>query len=353
MSMYRNRLGRAARWAAGPVAFLIVCLSASVSDAYSYRTCNGNPIRWGSGWTNMYISTTSFPAGGSGDARLQNAMWHWNNVKGSGFNFYVGRDTDGTHDSDNGRNEVYYDSSLSGSTLAVTRTRYHCYWLFGWNYGIDETDIGFNSNRAWTTGTFNYGSLGSPYSLESVALHELGHALGLLHEDRWMATMNSFYPNSGPLGYSKEWDPLADDRLGERVIYPDSTTEVDIAGSAFKRTGSGSSGLVSSTLSAARGSNVTIDITFFNQSTSTRTFDINFYLSTNSYPSSADTYLGSNYGAWGSEGAQLTFSRTLKIPSSVSPGTYYLGYVIDPSNALSEADEGNNRQPMPRTITIY
>ncbi|MGH9159314.1 MAG: matrixin family metalloprotease [Vicinamibacteraceae bacterium] len=353
MSMQSNRLARAARWAAGPAAFLIVCLSASVSHAYSYSTCDGNPIRWNGSWANMYISTTSFPAGGSGDAGIQNAMWHWNNVKGSGFNFYVGRDTDGTHDDDNGQNEVYYDTSLSGSTLAVTRTRYHCYWAFGWNYGIDETDIGFNNNIAWTTSAFDYGSLGSPFSLESVALHELGHALGLLHEDRWMATMNSYYPNSGPLGYDKEWDPLADDRLAGRVIYPDNTTEVDVAGSAFMRTGSGTSGLVSSTLSAARGSNVTIDVTFSNQSTSTQTFDINFYLSTNSLPSAADIYLGSNYGASGSQGAQLTFSRTLTIPSSVAPGTYYLGYVIDPSNALSEDHESNNPQPMPRTITIY
>ena len=54
--------------------------------------------------------------------------------------------------------------------------------------------------------------------------------------------MNSIYPNGGPLGYYKEFDPNADDRFGARVLYPDGTTETDIAGSALKSTGSGTSG---------------------------------------------------------------------------------------------------------------
>ncbi|MDG9670119.1 matrixin family metalloprotease [Hahella sp. CR1] len=330
-----------------------LCLAAPFAGAYTYRTCDGNAIKWNGNQTTMYISTTSFPAGSTWDSRLQNAMWHWNNVKGSRFLYYVNRDTDGSHNDNNGRNEVYLDNSLGGSTLAVTLTRYHCYWLFGYQYGIDETDIGFNNNIGWNLGDLNYANLGSPYSFESVALHELGHALGLLHEDRWMATMNSYYPNSGPLGHYKEWDPLADDRLGSRVIYPDSTTETDIAGSVFKHTGTGTSGLVSSPTYAYRGSNVTIEFTFSNQSTATKTFDISFYLSSNNYISTGDTYLGSNYGAWGSQGFTGTFSRTLYIPTTVAPGTYWLGFIVDPNNAISESVESNNYMEMPRSITIY
>lgn len=245
-------------------------------DAYSYRICGGNAIKWNGDQSTLYISTTSFPAGSGWDSRLQNAMWHWNNVKGSNFLYWVNRDTDGSHNDNNGRNEVYLDNSLSGNTLAVTRTRYHCYWLFGYRYGIDETDIGFSNNVTWSTGSLNYFNLGSPYSFEGVALHEIGHALGLSHEDRWMATMNSFYPNSGTLGHYKTWDPLADDRSGSRTIYPDNTTETDIGASAFKRTGSGSSGLASSPSSAARGSSVSIEFSFSNQGTATETFDIGF-----------------------------------------------------------------------------
>lgn len=330
---------------------LLLTVAVSSAHAYSYRTCSGNKIKWNSGWTNMYISTTSFPAGSVWDSRLQNAMWHWNNVKGAGFNFYVGRDTDGTHNSSNGRNEVYF-TGLAGGTLAVTLKRYHCYWFFGWRYGIDETDIGFNSSLSWTPWTLNPNNLGSPYNLEGIALHELGHALGLNHENRWMATLNSYYPTSGPLGYYQEWDPHADDRQGVRFLYPDGTTETDIAGSVFRRTGSGSSGLVTSPITATRGSYVTIQWTFGNQSTSTRSFNTGFYLSTNSYISIYDRLLGTNYGAWGSPGYTGTFSRTLYIPTSVTPGTYYLGYLVDNNFAIAEAVESNNYVAIPRLITI-
>src|SRR5215813_10818039 len=138
---------------------------ASAVWAYGWQSCDGSKINWSSGWTNMYISTTSFPQGSSWDATLQNAMWHWNNVKGSSFNFYVGRDTDGTHSSSNGVNEVYLTSSISGNALAVTYSTTHCYWLLGYQYGIDEADIGFNSNYSWSTGTYSYSNpTGSPYS---------------------------------------------------------------------------------------------------------------------------------------------------------------------------------------------
>jgi matrixin len=350
----KRQINNRYRWLTGVVAFAALLFASTEAQAYVYRTCGGNQIKWNSGWSNMYISTTSFPASSTWDSRLQNAMWHWNNVKGASFNFYVGRDTDGSHSSGNGVNEVYFDSSLSGGTLAVTTTRSHCYWLFGYNQGIDETDIGFNSNYSWSTSPYNYSNAtGSPINFEGVALHELGHALGLQHEDTRMATMNSFYPNSGPFGYYKEWDPFGDDRLGIRALYSDGTTETDIAASPLKRTGSGSSDLVSSPSFAARGSAITREFTFSNQSTSTQSFDIGFYLSSDAYISTFDTLLGMNFGAWGSSGFSGTFSRTLTIPSWIAPGTYYLGFIVDPNNAKGESVESNNYQQMPRTITIY
>lgn len=323
----------------------------SKAHAYAWRTCSDNPIKWNKNWANVHISTTSFPPHSAWDTRFQNAMWHWNNVKGSGFNLYWLRDTDGTHRSWNGVTEIYLDNSISGP-LAVTTVRYHCYWFFGWRYGIDETDIGFNNNVSWSLGSLDYGSLGSPFNFEAVALHELGHALGLEHEDRWMATMNSVYPASGPIGHWKVWDPLPDDRQGVRFLYPDSTAEIDIAGSIFKRTGSGTSTVVSSPSSAPRGSNVTIELTFYNQSTSRKTFNIGFYLSTNSFISTGDTLLGTNSGAWATPGASVTFSRTLRIPRSISPGQYWLGFIVDYDSGHRESNESNNYMEMPRPITI-
>ncbi len=337
----------------GATAAALLTLAASAAHAATWLECEGNKIKWNNGWTNMYISTTSFPAGSTWDADLQNAMWHWNNVKGAGFNFYVGRDTDGSHAKDNGVNEIYLHGSEVGSALAVTFSRYHCYWLFGYQYGRDEADIAFNSNLGWNTGKLNYANLGSPYNFELVALHELGHALGLGHSDGVQATMNSYYANGGPLGNGKEVDPLPDDRGGVRALYPDGTTEADVAGSPLRRTGSGTTGLVSSPGSAARGSSVSIGYTFGNLGTSTATFNIGFYLSTNATITTADRLLGSNTGAWASPGAIGSYSRTLTIPADIAPGTYYLGFLVDKDGQIGEANEGNNGQPMPRAITIY
>lgn len=339
------------RRVAGAAALL--ALGATSAQAAVWQTCDGNKIKWNSNWTNMYISTTSFPAGSSWDSDLQNAMWHWNHVGGSGFNFYVGRDTDGSHSNSNGVNEIYFSAAETGSALAVTFSRYHCYWAFGYQYGRDEADIAFNTSYAWNTGSLNYASLGSPYNFELVALHELGHALGLQHSDGVQATMNSYYANGGPVGYYKEVDPLPDDRYGVRALYPDGTGETDVAGSAFKRTGTGTSGLISTPTYAYRGTYVNMEFTFANLGTSTQTFDIGFYLSTNDYISTADRWLGTNYGAWASSGALGTYSRSLYIPTDIAPGTYYLGYLVDGGFAIGEGNEGNNNQPAPRAITIY
>jgi hypothetical protein len=96
-----------------------------------------------------------------------------------------------------------------------------------------------------------------------------------------------------------------------------------------------------------------IEFTFSNLGTSTTTSDIGFYLSTNDYISTADTLLGMNYGMWGTAGFTGTVTRTLSIPSSIAPGTYYLGFILDPNNAVSEANENNGYQKMPRPIVIY
>ena len=132
------------------------------------------------------------------------------------------------------------------------------------------------------------------FSVEGVALHELGHALGLGHESGVLATMNAIRrvgPWAAParMGSARRRPrgrphPLSRRHHGERC----------------RRVGvRGTGQLVASTLSVARGGSATLEFTFSNLSTATKSFDINFYLSTNTIIRTIDdTLLGSNTGAW-------------------------------------------------------
>lgn len=335
---------------------------ASQAHAWYYNTCDGSRLHWNAERTTMAISTTSFPIGSVWDAQLQDAMWQWNHAN-SRFSFFVGRDSDATYNFSNGVNEVVLGNvDGPGSTLAVTHTRSHCTWdIFnGWQFGIDETDIVFDAAETWALAPQTYtglvlGALGNPpFVFQSVAVHELGHVLGLEHEDRVLATMNSVYPGGGALGHSTDWDPLPDDRQGVRALYGGSGAATDLAASAFKHftTGSPATGLVSSPESAAVGSTVAMEFTLANMGTTQQSPYIGYYLSDNDVISTSDILLGKD--SWfANPGSLGTYIRTLTIPASTPPGVYYLGFMLDPDDVIAESKEYNSNQEMPRTITIY
>lgn len=332
------------------VIVLIAFLWSSLAHSFSYVPCKGRPQHYKGGVANMYISTSSFPAGSVADSRLQRAMWHWNNVRGSSFKFQFGRDTDGLHRLGNGYNEIYLDNDLPGNFVAATRLRYQCYWAFGWRYGILETDIEFNL-QSWNTDSINYDSPVSPDSFEGVALHELGHALGLGHENRTLATMNERTPNGGPIGHAKVWDVLPDDRNGVRFLYPDSQSEIDIAGSAFVNRSWGSARVVNGSRSANRGDSVTVEYTVLNLGTISLNYNVGFYLSTNDYITSYDRLLGTT-AVNAPAGSASTLTRTVNIPTNVTPGNYWIGFVVDYDSRISERSESNNTMEVPRRISI-
>jgi hypothetical protein len=343
---------------------LVMALAAATcgeAQAYTYvATCEGGiPLRWPDAdplppLASMGINRSDFPAGSVWDTRLQTAMSRWNGVKGAEFGFLVRSDTNGVSYG-NDSSEIYTDDSGFGpGVLAVTKVRGHSYWWFGTKCELDEADIVFNSNINWSTGEYSYQTpYGPPFSFEAVALHELGHALGLGHSTSTLAHMNNSYPSAGPLGGGKEWQPVGDDRLGIRALYPDGTSESDLAMAVLKRIGPGTSILVSSPTSAARGSSITIEYTVTNLGTSNQTFDVGFYLSGNSNISTLDRLLGTTVGTSLVAGRTRTYSRTLIIPTSVAPGTYHLGLIIDPNRLIPDDRRANNEGPLPRTISIF
>ncbi len=88
----------------------------------------------------------------------------------------------------NGRNDVFfgtsaYDYSLDKGTLAVTT------WWYRFST-ITEADITFNSATKWDSYRGDLRS-GSVYDFRRVAMHELGHVLGLAHPDEHSQTVTA------------------------------------------------------------------------------------------------------------------------------------------------------------------
>src|SRR4029078_1130862 len=87
--------------------------------------------------------------------------------------------------SNDGKNGVAFGSTVCGtafgsSTLAVTRTSY---------FGQTASDTGIIFNSAFTWNVYSGPWQNSPFDFKRVAVHELGHALGLDHETNALAIM--------------------------------------------------------------------------------------------------------------------------------------------------------------------
>lgn len=80
------------------------------------------------------------------------------------------------------------------------------------NGGTDAGDITFNSNENW--------GINNNIDIETVALHEMGHALGLDHTPVYNAVMNAYYTGANQ-------QPVADDVSGIQSVYGAQPADTD------------------------------------------------------------------------------------------------------------------------------
>jgi beta propeller repeat protein len=101
-----------------------------------------------------------------------------------------------------------------------------------------------------------------------------------------------------------------------------------------------------------RGDKITIQNTVKNQGKiSSGGFYVNFYLSNDSTITTSDTYLGQRYISGLNAGASNTEYTNFTVPSSLS-GSYYIGAIVDSTNAVFESDESNNIKAYSNTINV-
>jgi len=329
-----------------PVLLLSILSFSSHINAFTYMTCNGKPITqfipWHASEIELRISDANFPVLSDADLAIKRAIIEINEMGGTSLKFKVERTSDGGEWGDLKNDLIlgrwigqYYDpDALATIMLDYSNTCSSPY--------IYEADIVFSSGH-WDNfefGKFSYENMADfgwdgPHSFEGIALHELGHLVGLEHTTTTLDTMLPDAPGGGPLGKDKRWIPLPDMARGIRFLYPGGSKKSGVEASAFQFVstfGEVSSEILTLPVQVKRGNTLRFSYTFAITGTEKETFNIFFYLSKDDKITTSDILVGSNTGAWGNPGSVGTYTRTISVPNWINTGDYFLGYIIDKNN---------------------
>ncbi|GEM_PF-2788495 len=303
---------------------------------------------WANATCTIMFDPTEFPNNSAKYKAGKDAAFVWNNLAGSRFT-YVENTNRSNHTAPNRDNINYITFGSTSGALGVTYS-----WFSGSR--LLEMDIVFNSAVSWIYNSHPASCSkysGSPYDFFNVASHEFGHGLGLGHENGVPTIMNKYYP--GGWGGNWEHTMMADDRAGVRANYSSSTpAPLEFICTRWKRINTGFVGSVSNSPStAAVGSTITVEYSVHTQGLpkDCKPLRLGFYLSVDETINQNDQLLGFTYFAPADTFTQGTFTSTIPIPS-VTPGTYYLGWMIDDLGMYSETSETNNGTARCATISI-
>ncbi len=168
-------------------------VAASVAWGFVFIKDNGGYVNtWFPGTIPMQVKLATSPAlsdGTSLSASVLQAMIDWNAQLGV-VQFSGQQLGPGAYSNGNDINEIVMDSTVDGeafgeNTLAVT---------VSWRSGNERTESDIVFNTKWTWDSYR-GNLQGPEDIRRVAIHELGHVLGLDHPDQAgqsrVAIMNS------------------------------------------------------------------------------------------------------------------------------------------------------------------
>jgi hypothetical protein len=341
----------------------LVCLALLAGSrhalSYDYHTHDGEPMRCRDATLRMRAHDHGFPPGPNRDALIE-AITLWNNNP-SEFHFDLQFDEQevhvgGTH------SEIWFEADeywLSGAP-AVT---YHdqAGSVIRW------ADILIDGRLVFTTSHAKRDTLayGGDRSLQTLLLHELGHALGLGHESLEYNIMGQDWDHIHANGDTVHFYVGEDASDGAVAIYGLASPRREDVGVVHWKW-NGYSGEYSShgrtevfdssgracpvrartgndpVYEVSRGQTVLLELVFENNGASEQTPRVRYYLSTDSTIATSDTYLASRTPTLRRNKVYKTTQR-LVIPSSLTRGqTYYLGAVVDYDNAISEVNEDNN-----------
>jgi len=274
---------------------------------------------------------------------LVRALGTWSRISGTDFRFEYGgasRAKD-ARTLGNGSSDCYFDAKLDRAAYAVTIMNYNATGV------VLERDVAFNANPKyaervrWTTKPSSVA--GGPVDFETVAVHELGHVIGLGHHDQSqggvVSVMNSLYMFKDPAFPNRA--PYRDDRDGVRALYP---------------AGSGRGPDLVLTSVTATGAERDFDVTFGvrnDGAVASGEFAASIHLTGSVAPSLLDPLVGTTRTPLSLAIGEATEVTTdAKIPAGTPPGSYRIGVILDPNGATSDTDRVNNAATSPLSIPV-
>jgi len=344
------------------VAAALALTGSKRSDGFAYYLLGGAAVAWAGNQSVRYLSPSTFPPNSDPDLQIRSAMGAWNLVPASDFLYsYIRLDQDTVIDHFDGYNDTsavpawQLDPGVLGVTYLV-------------NIGPEwfDTDIlfsdfpqgvGYNFDLFPTCEVVTQPSPLHGYSFLLIALHELGHGLGLGHNPAgteapttpWsVATMNPRYPSGGTLGQENIIEPHTDDRNGVRFLYPHSGPSAppyrDLANSGYTNgTSVGKAVPVFFDPPSARPGEVVRLRSGIQNFGTTNEFSVSqgFYISTDSVIDVSDEFLGGLLWDIAFQDA-FRFDVDVPIPEDWPAGTFYLGSILDDLDEVPEVYEDNN-----------
>ena len=223
MTDFREFLGSVRLKIVGGLLFLaLAAAAADFQTAHAYQLYG---IKWPEPSTTFYVR---IPGGnGMWDEAFEGAMHEWNFP--TQFQYYIVRGVySDPCDPDDLRNGVRFSDTNCGDEWGSTTLGVCNYW-----YVDDifvEADIVFNANQEWNVYWTPWRS--DVVDFRRVAVHELGHALGLGHEDSGVPAIMTAH--AGDITR-----PQQDDIQGVAAIYggPDCRFDITPSGVRFSSDG--------------------------------------------------------------------------------------------------------------------